>query len=159
MRPFLDELTFPQLEAVQLVYFQQLSERQAAEELGIHQRSLQERLAGARRKLRDLIVEAVGSENYGDIRRWLTPSQKITKSGHKVLYETARCVECGTPLAQYRANALGLSSKLRCPEHAGLGQKTLPSHATAIDGSVQQRPLEATGGDDAPGRVVIFEEE
>ena len=135
MRPFLGELTIPQRDAIRLVYWEGLSTWEAAKTLQIDQSTLRERLNGAAKKLRKLLSEAADSEEFAKIRQWLTPAAKVDKRGRVDPFEDARCVDCGTPLAKYKPNALGLSPKLLCPTDANTS-KTLRAHATAADGSI-----------------------
>ena len=135
MRPFLAELTIPQRDAVRLVFWEGLSTWEAADRLQIDQSTLRERLRGAEKKLRKLLSEAVGSSEFAKIRQWLTPAAKVDKSGRVDLFEDARCVDCGTPLAKYKPNALGLAPKLLCPDDA-YTTRTLRAHAAAADGSI-----------------------
>lgn len=126
MRPFLAELTIPQRDAIRALYWEQLSERQAADRLGISRPSLQDRLygdgrrsVGALAKLRKALTEAAGTEDYADIRRWLTPSVTITKEGTVDPWVDARCLVCYRPLAKWRPNALYTTDEPRliCAVH------------------------------------------
>ena len=117
MRPFLSELTIPQRDAIRLVFWEGLSNREAASTLGIDESTLRERLAGAKAKLKKNLAEAAGTEDFAEIRQWLTPSAKITKSGVEDKWVTAACVNCGDVLGQYRANALGFLPALNCGKH------------------------------------------
>ena len=135
MRPFLAELTIPQRDAVRLVFWERMSTWEAADALGITQAALRERLQGAATKLRKLLSEAADSEEYAKIRQWLTPAAKVDKQGRVDLFEDARCVDCGTPLAKYKPNGLGLAPKLLCPDDAAT-TRTLRAHAAAADGSI-----------------------
>lgn len=113
LRPYLDDLTFPQRDALRLVFWERLSEREAAQRLGISQPSLHERLERAFENIRKALASSGAGETYADVRTALQPSRDAGG------YETARCIECGTFLAQYRPNALGFSPALRCIDHNG----------------------------------------
>jgi len=117
MAPFLADLTIPQRDALRLVFWEGLSERDAAARLGIERPALQDRLRGAKAKIKAALIEAAGSESFAEIRQWLTPSAKITKSGVEDKWITAACVQCGEILGQYRANALGFLPALNCGKH------------------------------------------
>lgn len=117
MRPYLDDLTIPQRDAVRAVFFAGLSEREAAESLGISRDSVRDRITGATRKLRKALIEASGVDTFAGVMQWLTPSVKIVQRGDAVgtvdMWRTAACVDCGENLAQYRPNSLGLLPKLK----------------------------------------------
>jgi predicted DNA-binding protein (UPF0251 family) len=110
LRPFLSELTITQRDALRLVFWARMTERDAAEVLGIRQSSLQTRLQAAKDRLRKALISASNEETYAAIRAWLTPSETLDN------WQTARCSRCGTPLAKYQANALGLGPYLLCPD-------------------------------------------
>lgn len=135
LRPFLAELTIPQRDAIRLVFWERQSTWEAAQTLQIDQSTLRERINGAAKKLRKLLSEAAGSPEFAEIRRWLTPAAKVDKHGRVDLFEDARCVDCGTPLAKYKPNALGLAPKLLCPDDANT-TRTLRAHAIAANGSI-----------------------
>lgn len=117
MRIFLSDLTVPQRDAVRLVYWEQRSQRDAAAILGIAQPTLLERLRGAEKKIRDALVGAAGTEEYVEVRRWLTPSLTITDAGAVDRSEDARCILNGEPLASFVPNALGYDPWLTCAKH------------------------------------------
>lgn len=117
MAPFLADLTIPQRDSLRAAFWAKQTNREAAQELGIDESTHRERLAGAKAKLKAALAEAAGSESFAEIRQWLTPSAKITKSGIEDKWITAACVNCGEILGQYRANALGFLPALNCGKH------------------------------------------
>lgn len=111
LRPFLDDLTIPQRDALRLVYWERMTLRDAAERLGIHLKTLQGRLEGAQKALRKAFEADSLGTTYDDVRQGLQP-------GHDVAgFSEARCVNGGEVLAQYRSNALGLVPTLSCGAH------------------------------------------
>jgi hypothetical protein len=125
MRPFLQELTAKEREAVSVFFAEERpDERTAAATLGIHLRTFQERLygregssIGALKKVRAAILAALDPDMrrrledeedgaYADLRRWLTPAETIRADGTEDPWHDADCLVCNRPLAKWRQHSL-----------------------------------------------------
>lgn len=118
LRPFLDDLTISQRDAVRLLFWEGMTEREAAEHLQITRDSLRDRFKGAKLKLRSALTEMASSESYADVRRWLTPARKIRDDGTEDRWEKVFCSNCYTFVGDYQPNALGFGANVLCPECA-----------------------------------------
>lgn len=137
LRPFLADLTIPQYEAVRLVFWEELSEYEAGEKLGISRDSVRDRLRDAYTKIRKAMVEAqvADAEQLDERGRFVASSQELVAPGFRKLMqslkpqsritakgrpihpeETARCIKCGRTLAQFRPGPLGEAPLLLGPE-------------------------------------------
>lgn len=111
LQPYLAELTIDQLDAVRKKHWEQAPEQDAADELGIARTPFRLRLCRAYARLKALLEAKFETTGYRRVRERLT-----TRGASALHWSTARCVYCGTPLAQY-AGALGNETPaLSCPD-------------------------------------------